>query len=111
VVQTSKGGNDQERSGLDVHANAWARVNASVRNACTASRKRRPLQGGPTKLLKSSKSSRRKAMNGKEDGSTREGPAAVDGEKPLKGGAQGRSDLKYGREGSKPAKRESETHG
>lgn len=39
-------------------------------------------------------------MNDKEDSPTREGPAAVDGEKPLKGGTQGRSGLKHGREGS-----------
>lgn len=34
AVQTSKGGNNQERSDLEVHANARARVNASVRRAC-----------------------------------------------------------------------------
>lgn len=36
AVQTSKGGNDQERSDLDVYANPRTRVNASVRSACPA---------------------------------------------------------------------------
>jgi hypothetical protein len=46
--------------------------------------------------LKSSEPRHRKVGNGMEDSWGREGPAATGGEKPLKGGAHGRTGMKYG---------------
>jgi hypothetical protein len=74
-----------------------------VNNAVVGERIRSPVIGAPrgaTRLewLKSSEPRHRKVGNGRGDSRAREGPAATSGEKPLKGGAHGRSGMKYGRE-------------
>jgi len=46
--------------------------------------------------LKSSEPRHRKVGNGMEDSGVREDQAATGGEKPLKGGAHGRTGMKYG---------------
>jgi len=98
-VQTSEGGNDQERSGLECCANSVVPSERIHPESCWCGALRWAWRRLGFKVwLTSSESSRRKAMNGMEDSLFREGQAAVGGEKPLKGGTHERFGLKQGRE-------------